>query len=85
MDIVRVLKRKDAASVVVAVVLGLLVFGAVQAWASRPADWLSGQDSAGSGWNEGFWRPLVTLVIELIVLEIVLRIYAALAGTQNKK
>jgi hypothetical protein len=85
MDIVNVLKRKDASSVVVAVVLGLLVNNAVQDWAFRPAAWLSGESTSGGGWNAGLWRPLITLVIELIILEIVLRIYAAFAGTQNKR
>jgi hypothetical protein len=69
----------------VAVVLGLLVNNAVQDWAYRPAAWLSGERTSGGGWNAGLWRPLITLVIELIILEIVLRIYAALAGTQDKK
>ena len=84
MDIVKVLKRKDASSVVVAVVLGLLVNSAVQDWAYRPAAWLSGQSTTGGGWNAGLWRPFITLVVGLIVLEIVLRIYAALAGGKTK-
>lgn len=85
MDIVKVLKRKDASSVVVAVVLGLLVNSAVQDWAYRPAAWLSGDSTNGGGWNAGLWRPLVTLVVGLVVLEIVIRLYTALAGTQDKR
>lgn len=85
MDIVKVLKRKDAASVVVAVVLALLVNGAVQDWAYRPAAWLSSENTTGGGWNAGLWRPLVTLVVELIVLEIVIRVYTALAGNSGKR
>jgi hypothetical protein len=85
MDIVKVLKRKDASSVVVAVVLGLLVNSAVQDWAYRPAAWLSGDSTSGGGWNAGLWRPFITLVVGLIVLEIVIRLYTALAGTQDKK
>lgn len=85
MDIVKVLKRKDASSVVVAVVLGLLVNSAVQDWAYRPSAWLSGESTSGGGWNAGLWRPLVTLVVGLIVLEIVIRVYTALAGTQGRK
>jgi hypothetical protein len=57
----------------------------VQDWAYRPAAWLSSEQTSGGGWNAGLWRPLITLVVELIVLEIVLRVYAAFAGTQNKK
>lgn len=85
MDIVKVLKRKDASSVVVAVVLALIVNNAVGSWSDRPADWLSGQQSAGGGWNAGLWRPLITLVVELIILEIVIRVYTWLGASQVKK
>lgn len=85
MDIVKVLKRKDASSVAVAVVLGLLINNAVQAWAYRPSAWLSSEQTNGGGWNAGLWRPLITLVVELIVLEIVIRVYTGLAGTSGKK
>jgi len=85
MDIVKVLKRKDASSVVVGVVLALLVNNAVQDWAYRPAAWLSSEQTNGGGWNAGLWRPLITLVVELIVLEIVIRVYTGLAGTSGKK
>jgi hypothetical protein len=85
MDIVKVLKRKDASSVVVAVVLAFFVSGAVSDWSDRPAEWLSGQQSSGGGWNAGLWQPLITLVVELVILEIVIRLYTWLAGSQVKK
>lgn len=85
MDTVKILKRKDASSVVVGVVLALLVNSAVQSWAYRPAAWLSGQTTTGGGWNAGLWRPLITLVVGLIVLEIVVRVYTALVATPVKK
>jgi len=85
MDTVKILKRKDASSVVVGVVLALLVNSAVQSWAYRPAAWLSGQTTSGGGWNAGLWRPLITLVVGLIVLEIVVRIYTAIFATSVKR
>lgn len=85
MDIVKVLKRRDASSVVVAIIMGLFVSGAVQALAYRPASWLSGDSAVGGGWTAGLWLPIITLVVELIILEIVLRVYIALAGNQSKK
>ena len=85
MDTVKILKRKDASSVVVGVVLALLVNSAVQDWAYRPAAWLSGQTTSGGGWNAGLWRPLITLVVGLIVLEIVVRIYTAIFATSVKR
>lgn len=85
MDTVKILKRKDASSVVVGIVVALLLNSAVQDWAYRPAAWLSGDTTTGGGWNAGLWRPLITLVVGLIVLEIVVRVYAALAGSQGKR
>ncbi|HVS58413.1 MAG TPA: hypothetical protein VHD60_01590 [Candidatus Saccharimonadales bacterium] len=83
MEIVKILKRKDASSVVAAIVVGFIVLSAVQDWASRPADWLSGQESTGGGWNAGLWRPLITLVVELVVFEIVVRVYTWLTSAQS--
>lgn len=85
MDIVRVLKRKDGASVVVAVALGLILNSAVAGWSSRPAEWLAGSNSVGGGWRANFWEPLWTLLVELVVLELVIRLYVALSGGQGKK
>jgi hypothetical protein len=69
----------------VAVVLAFFVSGAVSDWSTRPAEWLSGQQSSGGGWNAGLWQPLVTLVVELIVLEVVIRLYTMLAGSSVKR
>jgi len=85
MQIVQVLKRKDASSVVVAVVLAFFVSDAVGGWSTRPSDWLSGQQSSGGGWNAGLWQPLITLVVQLIIFEILIRVYTALSGSQGKR
>lgn len=85
MEIIKILKRKDAASVIVAVVLSFILIRAVEGWSQRPADWLSGQRSTGGGWNAGFWQPLVMLVVELVVFEIVIRVYTWLTATSGKK
>lgn len=82
MSVVQILKRKDGSSVVVAVVLAIIVAQAVQAWAERPAQWLSGANTSGGGWRAGFWLPLLTLVVSLIVFEVLTRVYLALASSQ---
>ena len=82
---VKVLKRKDAASVVVAVVLGLIVAQAIQAWSVRPAQFFSGASTGGGGWRMGFWQPLLILVVELVLLEAILTLYTTFAGGQLKK
>lgn len=85
MTTVKILKRKDAASVLVAIVLALIVSGAVESWSARPAEWLSGVSSAGGGWRAGVWEPLLRLIVELIVLEIVVRVYISLNTSQQGK
>lgn len=85
MAMVKVLKRKDAASVVVAVVLGLILERAVTDWAARPSDWLTGSTSAGGGWKAGVWVPLVTLLVQLILLEVVVRLYCGIVGSWDNK
>jgi hypothetical protein len=83
--VVKVLKRKDASSVVVAVVLAMILGQAVQTFSDRPAAWLSGSSSLGGGWRAGLWAPLLTLVVELIVFELLIRAYVWLADMQAKK
>lgn len=88
MQIVKILKEKSASSLVVAIVLGFLVYNAVVDLATKPTDWLSGgaqSTNLGSAWNNYFWRPIVALVIGVIVLEIILRVYAWLVGLARGK
>ena len=83
MKTVAVLKRKDASSIVAAVVLAMIVWTAVSGWAARPAAWLSGLPQGG-GWRVNFWRPLFTLIVGLIILELVVWLYTWLMETQGQ-
>lgn len=85
MDIVKVLKRKDGSSVLVAVVLAFLVNNAVVAWAVRPTEWLSRDTVSGGGWKAAVWEPLVRLLVSLLVLEVVIRVYTLLVSGVGKK
>jgi hypothetical protein len=78
MHIIKLLKRKDASSVVVAVALAIFLGQVIELWSGRPASWLSGLNSNGGGWRIGFWRPLFTLLVEVIILEVVIRVYTYL-------
>jgi hypothetical protein len=82
MRVVQFLMRKDGSSVVVAVVLAVITAQAVQGWAARPAEWLSGVSTQGGGWRAGFWQPLLNLVVALIVFELLTRAYLALDASQ---
>ena len=91
MELVRILKRRDGASVVVAIVLALFVESAVQAWALAPADWFSGRSGVTYGVHsthslrEDFWFPLVLLVFELVIFELFVRIFLMAASRYKKR
>lgn len=79
----KVLRRGDAASVVVAVVLGMALAQFTQALAGNLSGPLSGLNDGqyytmsppGVGWRGEYLQPLVALALELIVLEALLWIY----------
>jgi hypothetical protein len=88
MQLVRILKRKDAASVSVAVVLAIFVSTAVSVWASAPAAWLSGTSNNSAttgGFRYDFWQPLLLLVIEVLFFELLVRVYLAASAYSKKK
>ena len=79
MYVSKVLKRKDASSLIIAVTMGVAFAFFLAAISNQPAAKLSGVEYAGSlGWKESILVPLLTLVIELVVLEISLRLLVLL-------
>lgn len=75
MYIVKVLKRKDAASVIVAVVLALILSGITTILTGDLATYLSGIEHSGNVlWRENVVRPLIAAVLQVILLEALLRI-----------
>lgn len=75
MYIVKLLKRKDAASVVVAVVLALILANALPVVTSDLATYLSGIETASSTeWRVNVVRPLISSALQIIVLEAFLRV-----------
>lgn len=75
MYIVKILKRGDAASVVVAVVLALILAGVLPNVTSDLATYLSGIETANSTeWRENVVRPLINAVLQIVVLEAFLRV-----------
>ena len=91
MELVRILKRRDGASVVVAIILALFVENAIQAWASAPADWFSGASGVVYGVHathslrDDFWFPLVLLLLELVIFELFVRIFLVAAARYKKR
>ncbi len=88
MYIVKVLKRKDAASVVVAVVLAFLLSSVITVLTADLATYLSGIETvSGTEWRENIVRPLIAAFLQVILLEAILRlvIYVRPMFVQRKK
>lgn len=84
---IKVLKRKDAASVVVAVVIAMILANLLpdltSSWANSfsgitESDSLSAYD--GSGWQTQYLRPSVWAVLQFLVLELIIWLYAMFAS-----
>lgn len=75
MYIVKVLKRKDASSVIVAVILALILGGVLTVLTGDLSTYLSGiETSGGTEWRENIVRPLIAAGLQFILLEAVLRV-----------
>lgn len=86
MYVVKVLKRKDASSLVVGVVVAMLVVQFVAQvsleLASRISLWQWGKAGPSNtafyptaGWRSTYLQPLVGLLVQLLVLEVLVRVY----------
>ena len=82
---VKVLKRRDAASVAVAIVVGLIVYSFLSAVTNQLASNISGRVPQVTGdWQTLYLYPLVLAALQLIALEILLWLYAW-SGSMMKK
>ena len=83
MVVVKVLKRKDAASVIVAVVVALIVLQLLGTVTPHWAGWISGLDKGqyasstvpGTGWKGEYLYPSVLAAVQLLALEVLGWIY----------
>ena len=96
MYVVKVLKRKDGASLVVGIVVAMFVLQFVtsvtQELSSRLALWQwSKGTEAGTGfypvggWRTTYLQPLVAMLVELVALEILVWVYVWLHQAFTKK
>lgn len=81
MMLVNILKRKDASSVIVAIVLGTVTWQTLQSITSDLAATLSGVKGQegffggayappGAGWEQLYLYPIVWMAVQIIALEI---------------
>ena len=86
MYIIKVLKRKDASSIVVAIWLALSLNQITSLPVFRLADFISGIGAINyngmygggpAGWRTEYLNPVVSFVLQVIVLEILIRIFVS--------
>ena len=84
MYIIKVLKRKDASSVVVAIWLALSLNQITTLPVFRLADLISGIGASNysgmygggaTGWRTEYFNPIVSFVLQIVVLEILIRLF----------
>ena len=92
MVIVKVLKRKDASSLIVAVVLAMMVstflVQITMEGSEELSKLISGNDNifgtdgsvAGLGWEVAYLLPTVTILLQVIALELLIRLFIFLRG-----
>jgi len=93
MAIVSVLKRKDAASVIVAVVIAMILGPLLTSLTAEVAQMISGLDDGqnfsyagpGNGWQNAYLFPVVWAVSQLLLLEALIRVYALVHDAVSKK
>ena len=80
MVIIKVLKRNDASSIVIAIALAMIGAGVITAWSTSLTDALvqSGVSDISPDFTDGYVFPALVFVLQLVLLELTLRavIYA---------
>ncbi len=88
MYITKVLKRKDAASLVVAIWLAMSLMQLTSLPTLRITSWITGLGAhnwqgmygggPGSDWRTEYLAPVVSFIVQVIALEILIRLYVML-------
>jgi len=89
---IKVLKRKDASSVVVAVVIALILSQLLPILAADLSGTLSGAADGqyvsyaypGAGWQEQYLQPVLSAVLQLLILEVLLWVWTTLVAAMKK-
>lgn len=93
MYITKVLKRGDAASVIVAVVLAFIVISILPNLVGELSQILTGTEGSyvpgayypGAGWQEVYLLPIVAGILQVVAVEIGLRISVAFRSVLVRK
>ena len=85
MVLVKMLKRRDGSSVVVAVAVGLVLYFLLNNLSAPLASKVTSHPISVANWKDQYLYPLVLAVIELVILEILGWIYIWVNAGLNKK
>lgn len=90
---ISVLKRKDGASVIVAVVIAIIIGSVLPGLTSGLANTLSGATDGqtyssaypGANWQTRYLQPIVWALLQLILLELIVWLYGSAKSNMGKK
>jgi hypothetical protein len=89
MVLIKVMKRKDAASVFVAVVLAMIVMQVLTQVTGPIANMIVGRDTSilfpGLTWKETYLQPFIWAALQILVLELLIWVYVGLHQSTRKK
>lgn len=79
---IKVLKRKDAASVIVAIVVAMMLVQLLPIITAELTNWITGVNEGGfsyaipdADWKTQYLNPVVAVLVQLVALEIIVRLY----------
>lgn len=89
---IKVLKRKDASSVIVAVVVALMISQLLPIVTAELTNWITGVNEGGfsraipgADWKTQYLNPVVSLLVQLVALELLVRLYVLGHSLVSKK
>lgn len=90
MVLVQILKRKDGASLIVGVAMAAVLGQLLPTLTGNLASRLSGLDESqygfsGQGWQTTYLKPVVWAILQVILLELLARLYIILFASSKKK
>lgn len=93
MVLVKILKRKDASSVLLAIVIAMLLQQPLVTMTGKPASIISGLSNSnqgygyfgpGGGWKEQYLFPVVWFLVQIVALEVLAWVVILLGWAAKK-
>lgn len=92
MDTIKVLKRRDGAALVVGVVVAFIIISLlttvttyISSWASGLGYGKFGMAFPGTGWKGQYLHPVISTIVQLLALEILIKLYIIVHSMVTKK